>query len=359
MGKNPKERWALVKSGRRWGCLIGGLVAVLCLAVVLVILALIVAPQSPFDERTLIGDDVDSLALFDLSKSSRRVAQFIEVLIRPLSYEIQTHPENLKEEIDRLLSVVTYRRAIGLGRFDPEQGQEHWAVVLGLKRMGDPIKLVVKEFFSRGETRMVETATSSGVLLFWSEKGGPRYAIYRRAFVVASDAEWLDVVVERLKSPLKKSARASRLELGLPDAGKHRIIRAHALVTPERRRRWRALLQQESMDARTLSAILRIVEGSDLADEDLKSATLAGTLQPNGQLRFDLSVACRETPASLASLQRLGSTWNRLGAQLNLPSISGISRPTTSTTGFSFSWMTTPVEEILGLSPSTREPDSR
>lgn len=344
--------WQVSRRPIRLGCLTVAVLLTAILAGVLAFVTWLVRPQPAIEAYQLIGKDVDGLAVLQLNRSSRRMARFLEVIVRPLSYDVQSHPEQLQEEISQLLDVLTFRRAIGLLRHVAAGGgREQWAWVVPLKRMSDPMKVLIKQLAARDETKAIETVTSGGALLFWSGPQGPFFAIAPRAVVVASDLAWLDELLRRIRRPLEKTPRANRLGLVLPEGGKHCLARAFVLLPAERWQECAKWSETAPAPFGALGRLCRLLQRLGLGPGQFDSAACTATVEPRGRVRFDLRLFCRPTsmPAELGC--RLFEQWSQVSATLLGADVESFARPTTTTNSLDFTWRTPPIEQLLGLGP--------
>jgi len=354
------ETWSAVAVRRRWGCFLTACFLGLVVAAVLALLIWIVRPRPAVHPLHLIGSDVDGLVLIELSRSSPRVNRLVQTLIRPISYEVQSRPQDLEQQASHLLDVMTFRRAIGLLRYDPLANREQWAWVIALKRMGDLLKALIEQLAAKQGDSGVEMETSGGVLLFWGKQGMPCFAVDQRAFVVASDRDWLREVLARLENPLEKTPQAKRLYGGLPDGGKHCIARACVLLPRERWNYWAEPHKAASPLAARMGRIRGFLEKCGLRPAEVQSLALATTVQPRGQLEFSLRVCCADTSAALELGRRAWANWPDLSALLKGPDVADIAEPTTTSAGVVFGWTTPRVEQMLGLGlPDTPTTSSR
>lgn len=311
----------------------------------------LVRPRPPVHPLYLIGSDVDGLVLVEVSRSSSRVAGFLETLIRPISYEVQSRPEDLEQDISQLLDVVTFREAIGLFHYDPRGRREQWAWVIELKRMGAPLKVVVKELCAREATKGMETETSGGVLLFRARSGTPWFAIASEAAVVAGDREWLSEILSRLERPLPRTPRANRLYYGLPAGGKHVIARACLLVPPQRWEGWAKLRATDPPPLDTIARLRQVFQKTDLEPSQIESLAVTAKVQPRRQLKLDLKVLCNETTASVLLARHLREQWPDVVNLLLSDRVANVTEPTTAGASVSLSWTTPRLEQMLGLRP--------
>ena len=352
--QRPAEKWTAVRVRRRWGCLaVLGLFAFLGAAALFLFLIL-VRPSAPPDPRTLVGPDVDGLVLIELHRGSARTARLLRVLIRPLAFEVQSHPTVLERDLSRLLDAFTHRRAIGLLRHDPDTGREQWAWVVGLKRMGGPLKVLVTQWATRESSGTVETLASEGVLQFWTRTGNLHFAIGRNALLVANDRDWLHRTLDRLALPPNEreiAPQADRLCGALPKSAKHRVVRACLLTTPPRWRAWLAVDERRPPPGGVVARLCRVLEKAEIAPPVLESLAVAMTVEARGQLRFGVTALCDEA-SSVTAGQRLREGWPQFSATLLGPAVAATIDPTTSTAGLHLGWITPPVEQMLGLKPA-------
>jgi len=337
----------------RWrlGCLTAAFFLALVATVVFGLLFWLMQPRPPIEAVNLIGSDVDGLIVVDLHRSSRRVGRFLEVVVRPISYEVQSRPEQMSEDLSQLLDVLTFRRAFCLLRFDPESAEEQWAWVIPLKRMSSPLKLLVEQFASGNTSGSVETEAIDGVLFFWGKNRSPCFAIAPRAVIVAGDRAWLEEMLERVERPLAKTPRANRLRLSLPPRGKHRILRACVLVSPGRWKRWSDASLEGRLFLGSIARLIRVIESCGLEAGDCEMAAASATVEPRGRLKVVVAVGCRETTATETLARAVRSRWDELSAVLRGPDVAALSAPTSGTAGVVFSWITPPIEQMLGLAP--------
>jgi len=347
----PVESWSVTARHRRWGCLAAACFLALVAAVGLALLVWLVRPTPAVHALNLIGSDVDGLVLVDLSRTSPRVNEFLGCLLRPMSYEVQSRPEDLEQEISQLLDVMTFRRAIGLLRSGGPGGRDEWACVVPLKRMGDGLKVLVRQLVEREAGSGVEMETSGGVLLFWGKPGTPCFAISRRAVVAAGNRGWLNEVLARIERPLEQTPRAGFLYHNLPAGGRHSIARACLLVPKGRWDSWAALGKNGPFPLDVPARIRRVVEACGLEGADIASAAATAVVQPRHQLRLGLTVACSRTTASLALANGVSRRWGDLSAMVQGPDVAVLDEPTTAMAGVTFGWMTTPIERLLEAAP--------
>jgi hypothetical protein len=348
------DNWRAIGRRRRWGCFGTFVVVVVIGVVVLGFLLWAVRPGQPLHPFGLVGSDVDGLVILDLHRTSPRVERMLQVFIRPLSYEVQSKPADLEKEISQQLNVMTFRQAIGLLRYDPVAERDRWACVIPLKRMGDWLKLLVRQLATGPEASGVKSETANGVLYFWGREGWPCFAIEQRAIVIADERGWLDVVVERVRNPLEKTPRANRLFHGLPAAGKHRVVRAHVLMTPERWEGWAVLDESDVWPCRQAGRVRRLLEQAGLDRSDFDSLALATTVQPAGQLEIEVTLPCGEGARRTRMGRRLRADWPDLAGVFATSDTSAVSAPTTTSAGVKFGWTTQRLETLLGLGPAER-----
>jgi hypothetical protein len=354
----PTERWSAIAVRRRWGWFLYACFFGLFVAVALAALFWIVRPRPAVHPLHLIGSDVDGLVVIELSGASPRVERFLQTLIRPLSYEVQSRPEELEQEASHLLDVMTFRRAIGLLRYDPVANREQWALVVALKRMGDPLKVLVKQIAGRQGTAKIEMETSGGVLRFWGKPEMPCFAIERRAFIVAGDRQWLDEIIARIENPLKKTPQAKQLYYGLPNGGRHCIARACVFVPRPRWDHWVSPNTGRHPLLDPIGRVRRLLGECGLEPAAVKSLSVAATVQPRGHLQFDLRISCADTSTALALSRRMSRNWSPLSKLLRGPNVADVVEPTTTSAGVAFGWTTPRLEEMLGLSAG-ESPEAR
>jgi hypothetical protein len=355
----PSENWNVIARHRHWGCFASACFLALVAAIGLALLVWLVRPRAAVHPLDLIGSDVDGLVLVELSRTSSRVNGFLRCLIRPMSYEVQSRPEDLEQEISQLLDVMTFRRAIGLLRSGGPGGQEQWACVVPLKRMGDGLKVLVRQLVEREAKGGVEMETSGGVLLFWGKPGTPCFAIERRAVVVASDRGWLNEVLSRIEKPLAKTPRANHLYRNLPAGGRNCLARACILLPKGRWDSWVAAGKGTPLPLDVMARIRRVLEGCGLGASDIETLAATAIVQPRQQVHFDLTVACSRTTASLALAHHVSRRWNKLSPILQGPDMAILEEPTTATTGVTFGWTTPQLEQMLGGSPVEKSVPAR
>lgn len=327
-------------------------------ALVLVFFLLLVRPSQPLRPEHLIDADVDGLVLVELNRSSPRVDRFLRVLVRPLALEVQSSEEVLQKDISQLLDVFTYRRAIGLFRHDPDTERDQWVWVMGLKRMGSPLKVLITQWTTRDGSTALEAETTDGVLHFRARDGSVDFAVARNAFVAANDRDWLEAILARVKSRPKKEAITARADLlcgALPAGTKHCIARACILVPNERWERWAARDERGPPPDGTIARVCRVFEEVQLTPPTLESLALAATVEPQGRLRFDLTVSC-DRASSAAVARRIHGHWPRLSFDLTGPAIASAAEPTTSPAGLHLALTTPPIEQLLGLKPADPPP---
>ena len=360
----PHDRWGLHAVRRRWGCLISAAVLFCLVAAAFGLLVFIVRPRPALNPLPLIGSDVDGLAVIELSRSSSRVNHLLEVLVRPRSYEVQSNPEELEREASRLLDVMTFRRALCLMRFDPAAGREEWALVIPLKRMAEPLKVLVRQLAAGDQKTRIETEVSDGVLRFWGKPEMPCFAIggpprkraiplsrQPQALMVATNRPWLDEVLRRMEKPLKTTERAEELVRNLPGEGKHRIVRACVEVSRERWKYWADRNLDDQLLLEPVRLARAVLEENRVKAGEIRALALAATLEPRGQLRFDLTVSCPTTSGSLALGRQVRRNWPELAGLFHRPYVAEVMEPTTGTAGLTIGWVTPSVEQLLGLSP--------
>ncbi|KPL12057.1 hypothetical protein AMJ85_02130 [candidate division BRC1 bacterium SM23_51] len=347
------ESWSVVAPHRRWGCLAAACFFTLVAVGGFALLVRLVLPRAAINPAQLVGSDVDGLVVVELSRSSPRINRFLQVLIRPISYEVQSRPRELEQEISQLLDVMTFRRAIGLLRYDPVAEREQWAWVIALKRMSEPLKVLVKQLSTQEETAAVETVTSGGALLFFGKQGKPCFAIEQRAIIVASDRDWLGEVLARVENPLEKTPRTNRLCLGLPGASKHCITRACVLLPEGRWEGWADWTESDRALLNTMARVRDLLEQCRLGPSEIESLSGCTIVQPRGQLRFVLTVSCSETSTSEVLIRQMHKQWPQLSADLyDAPYVASVAEPTTSSASVTLSWTSPPVDEILALAPA-------
>ena len=348
----PIEGWTATAVHRRWAWFFYACFVGLLGTAALVLLIWMVRPRPAVHPLYLIGSDVDGLVWIELSRASPRVERFLQTLIRPMSYEVQSRPEDLEQEVSRLLGVMTYRCAIGLLRCDPAANREQWAVVVPLKRMGDPLKVLVRQLAAREGGPKIEMETSGGVLRFWGKPDMPCFAIERRAFVAAGDRQWLNEVVARIERPLSKTATANLLYYGLPKGGKHCVARACILAPPKRWTYWAGRAENAPPLFEPIRRVRRFLGECGAEPTTVALLTAAVVVQPRGHLQCDWRVVCSDASAASALGRRMSRDWPHLSALLKGTDVAAVVDPTTTTTAVSFGWTTPPVAELLGLSPA-------
>jgi hypothetical protein len=354
--KTKPGQWEFVSRHRRWGCLVAGVIGVFVALVILILLLLAVHPRAPLRPYNLIGADTDGLMLFNLHAGSMRVDRFLETVVRPLSLEVQSNPEDLEDDLDHLLDVVTYRSAMGLTRFDTETGRELWAVVVPLKRMGGPLKMLIYETMSDSGTEPVERVTSGGVVLFSWGESPPYFAVDRRALIASNDEGWREEMLRRVHNPFEITPRANHLSRNLIQGTKHSIMRSSFLVTPGRWDRWTAEKDVGTSVASVFVHLAQTLQAAGLRPPDVELVRIAATLQAPGDVRVDIGVKCNPTTNTAACLEDLGDRWSGVAVWMRGPILTAVSRPTTSATEISFSCKTPTVEQLIGLGP---EPAAR
>jgi len=312
----------------------------------------IVRPRPAVGPLQLIGSDVDGLVMIELNRSSVRVNRFLEPLIRPISYEVQSRPEDLARELFDLLDVMTFRCAMGLLRYDPVADREHWALVVPLKRMADPLKVAVKQVVARETTAKVETETSGGALLFWGKPEMPCFAIEQRALVVAGDRQWLGEILRRVGNPLARTSRATDLYSGLPEGGKHCLARACILTPPKRWEHWAGPSRSSSPLGQPVARVHRFLEECGLGPTDIQTLCIAAVVQPRGRMQFDLRISCGDTSALPALARRVKEKRPSLSLLLQGRDVAEVIEPTTTSAGLSFGWRMPPLEQVLDLGAS-------
>jgi len=348
----PADHWRAVPVHRRWAWFFYACFLAALLAGALAALVWIIRPRSAVHPLRLIGDDVDGLVFVELSRSSPRVAQLLQTLLRSFSYEVQSRPEDLALEASRLLDVMTYRRAVGLLRYDPATDREQWALIVALKRMGDPLKVLVRQLATREGGAKIEMEASSGTLRFWGRGDMPCFAIQQRALVAAGDRPWLDEVLSRLENPMKITPRARQLYYGLPSGGRHGIVRACVLVPAGRWQYWAAPGKAPTPAVEPIRRVRRFLAECGLEPAAIRSLAAAVAIQPRGQLQYDLRLACVDTTTTLGAGRRMRENWPRLSASLRGRDMAELAEPTTSAAAVSLGWTTPPFEELLGLGPA-------
>lgn len=347
--------WNVIAPHRRWGCLVAACFFALVAVAGFVLLVWLVRPRAAVHPLHLVGRDVDGLVVIELSRSSPRINRFLEVLIRPISYEVQSRPEDLKQEISQLLDVMTFRRAIGLFRYDPVAERNHWAWVIGLKRMGGPLKVLVKQLSMQEETMAMDVETSGGALLLWGKQGKPCFGIEQRAIVVASDRDWLADVLARVRNPLEKTPRANRLYYGLPDGGKHCIMRACILLPQGRWESWADWAESDQPLLDTLARVRHLLEECRLGPSEIESLAASATVQPRRQVRVNLTVSCSKTSASEILIRHIQERWPEVSFSLrSAPYVDSIAEPIAGSAAVTIAWTTPPIEEMLSLAPPDR-----
>ncbi len=345
------QPWTLSRGYRRWGCLVAAAFLIAVTVGGLGLLVWVVRPRPPIHALHLIGNDVDGLAVLELHRTSLRIQRFVETLLRPYSYEVQSRPEDLGREISQLLDVMTYRRAYGLWRYDPAGQREQWAWVVPLKRLGDPLKVLVREMAGREVARDLAVETSGGILVVFGKAKGPYCAIGQRAAVVAGDRPWLETVLARIENPAPRTPRAVRLYESLPAAGKHCIVRAFVLATPQRWQGWVRFPDNLPASLRFLAELRRRIEAGGVPPGQVESLAFTATVQPRQQIRCEMAIACRDTSASTALARCLAAQWRAIQSQLREYDL--VADEVVATVGASveFGWTTPRLEQMLGLAP--------
>ena len=333
---------------RRWGCAIFLLFLALLAALSLVLLVWLVMPRRPLDPARLIGYNVDGLVLVDLNRASPRVEELVRALVRPLAEGGEEKPEEMEKEITRLLDVLTFRRAIGLMRYDPEAREEQWAWVVGLKRLGEPIRLLVRRIASR-EAQMVTTETLGGEVIFYYDEPGPYFAADPRAFVLANDRTWLREMLRRVKGGEPRTARAERLLAGLPAEERHAVLRAAVLFSPERWESWGRIVKQPELDLETLAEAHAFMTELGIRPPALNLLSLRATAEPGNRLRLDFRAQCDRTSETVEGARRMREQWPELAPLFGGPYLTSIANPTSGTIDFVLGWVTSPMEELLGV----------
>ncbi|MBM3335066.1 hypothetical protein FJY63_10440, partial [Candidatus Sumerlaeota bacterium] len=298
--KTDAQAWNVVAFHRTWGCLTCACFLALIAAIGFVLLIWLVRPRRGIDPLTLIHPDVDGLILIELSRSSQRVNTLVQALIQPLSYEVQSHPEQLQQQISQMLDVVTFRRAICLLSYDTARGQEQWACVVPLKRMGDWLKVMVKQMAEREPKSGLRAETSGGVLLLHGKGDRPSLAVERRALVIASNPQWLATNLSRIRNPLIPTERATQLYAAMPHGGKHCIARASILLSPQRWYAWPGSAKGAPPLLAAFERVRQLLEQCNFRPPQVELIAAAASVQPNQQMRFDLTVKCREDSLSAA-----------------------------------------------------------
>ncbi|MCX8038053.1 MAG: hypothetical protein N3D11_13570 [Candidatus Sumerlaeia bacterium] len=345
------QPWTFSRRYRRWGCLVAA-VSLIAIAVGgLGLLIWVVRPRPPIHAIHLIGHDVDGLAVLELHRASPRIQRFVETLLRPYSYEVQSRPEDLGREISQLLDVMTYRRAYGLWRYDPTGQREQWAWVIPLKRLGDPLKVLVREMAGREAPHGLAVETSGGVLLVFGKNKGPYCAIAQRAAVVAGDRPWLETVLARIENPVPKTPRAVRLYENLPTANKHCLARAFVLATPPRWQGWTRFPDNLPASLRFLAEMRRRIEAGGIPPGEVESLAFTATVQPRQQIRCELVIACRDTSASTALARCLAAQWRAIQNQMKEFDLTADEVIATVGASVEFGWTTPRLEQMLGLAP--------
>lgn len=338
---------------RRWGCFIALFILLLVVGIVLVVLVSVLRPREEIDPTSLISFDTDGLAILNVNRDSPRVDHLLRTLLAPLARDMDSKPDEVYQDVSRLLNLVTFRRAIGVTHYDSRTGTEQWALVVGLKRLGEPVRLLVKRMAER-QGRAVTTETREGVVYFWfDDDSGLKFAIHARAFIAASDREWLDTILARVRQPLEPTARATRLYLNLPSGTKHTVLRSAILFTPERWRTWGEIVKRPNLNLEALAQAHAFIDELGIRPPVLQTLAISTTAEPNGKLQLEFAAHCERTTASLEAARKVREQWGALSPLFGGPYLVKTEGPTTDTVILRFGFITPPVEELLGLPAAT------